>query len=228
MSKLTSSRQPWNTLKAPRPIRQSWRSERSKKISPVKKIISQIPSRSSVFSISKELTGSNESSQYQAEVTYKSCITDQPGKIKIEVGLREDILRDPQKGKAKTILLNPFTGTEVVSPINVICLDILESLAEKVRAALSRRHPAIRDLYDIWYAIEKNLISSNDEVFRSLVGEKIAIPGNRLMLLTEERLKIFRRQIETDLRPVLSEENFQSFDFEGALDLVRQVIPRLS
>jgi len=31
------------------------------------------------------------------------------------------------------------------------CIDLKESTAEKLRAALTRRTPAIRDFFDIWY-----------------------------------------------------------------------------
>lgn len=203
------------------------RGTRRKMISPIKNVLSHIPERFPVFSISKELIGSNESTQYQAEITYKSCISEQQTRIKVEIGLREEVLRKPLQGKAKTLLLNPFTGTDIVSPINVVCLDVLESFAEKFRAALSRKNPAIRDLYDIWYAITKNLIPTQDKAFRNPVRSKVLMSGNDLKQLTEERLAIFRKQIETDLRPVLSEENFKNFDFERVVDLIQQMIEEL-
>ena len=43
----------------------------------------------------------------------------------------------------------------MVAPISVRSIDKIEALAEKFRAALSRREPAIRDFFDIDYAVRK-------------------------------------------------------------------------
>ncbi|MEK7790434.1 MAG: nucleotidyl transferase AbiEii/AbiGii toxin family protein [Deltaproteobacteria bacterium] len=203
------------------------RSTRSKMVSPLKEALSTLPQVLPIFSISKQLEGSNNSTQYRAEVFYQSCITGQPSNITIEVGLRESLLRKPLQGEAKTILINPFTGRAVVSPIRVVCFDILEAFSEKLRAAVCRKIPAIRDLYDIFYAIQKNLITLTDSTFKNLVRKKIMVPGNCLIPLTEERIKEFRRQIDTDLRPVLGEENFKNFDFEKVVIQIKSIIDDL-
>ena len=47
----------------------------------------------------------------------------------------------------------------MVAPVTVRCVDKIEALAENFRVALSRREPAIRDFFDIDYAVRKGLLT---------------------------------------------------------------------
>ena len=51
------------------------------------------------------------------------------------------------------MLTDPLHSRPVLEPIFVSVLSFRETYAEKFRAAITRRDPAIRDYYDIDYAV---------------------------------------------------------------------------
>ncbi len=101
-------------------------SVRRKRIAPLKDWVSQISEAVSVFTPPDAFTGHNSSRQYVAYVTYPSIfLSEEPSRIKIEVGLRETTLMLPVQMKARTLLLNPFTRKSLVSDIDVITLTVI-------------------------------------------------------------------------------------------------------
>jgi hypothetical protein len=91
---------------------------RRKHIAPIKEWVSQISEAVSVFTPPDAFTGHNSSRQYVAYVTYPSIfLSEEPSRIKIEVGLRETTLMSPLQMKARTLLLNPFTRKSLVSDL---------------------------------------------------------------------------------------------------------------
>lgn len=89
------------------------------------------------------LAGANKSMQYVAVLGYSSPLSGEEETIKIEVGLREPLLTPAMAGDARTLLLDPIAAGELVARLPVRCLSRDETMAEKLRAALSRREPAI-------------------------------------------------------------------------------------
>ena len=87
-----------------------------------------------------------------------------------------------------------------------------------MRAALSRKKPAIRDIFDIHHAIKNQLINIKD--IMSMVKYKVNIL-NRKINLSDDRKEEFLSQIETDLKPVLRQRDFDSFDFEEAWNYLK-------
>ena len=57
-------------------------------------------------------------------------------------------------------------------------MDKKEAYAEKIRAALTSREPAIRDLFDLFHAARKMKLNFDDHDFLFLVKQKVDIPGN--------------------------------------------------
>ena len=107
------------------------------------------------FQIVEPLRGANESTQYNAVVGYESLLDSHVEPIGIEVGLREPILTAPHRGSAKTMLLNPVNGRPLIDAFPVSCLSYQEAMAEKLRAALTRRDVAIRDFFDVDHAVRE-------------------------------------------------------------------------
>ena len=123
-----------------------------------------------------------------AVVGYDSMLSQQQETIKIEVSLREPLLTPAVNGKAQTLLRNPLTNSPMIAPIGLRSIDKTEALAEKFRAALSRREPAVRDFFDIDYAIRKDGLRPDAEEFIDQVGRKLGIPGNDPLDVSERRL----------------------------------------
>ena len=87
-------------------------------------------------------------------------------------------------------------------------MNLKEMLAEKIRASLTRTQPAIRDFFDVWYIKNNSNFDFNDEIFKKLVNIKLEEVGFKYTL--EWNYEKLKKQVETDLKPVLNEK----FDFD--------------
>jgi predicted nucleotidyltransferase component of viral defense system len=201
----------------------STRSERSKLAAGMKRVVALLPERLPGFRLVHPLKGANNSTQYIAVVGYPSLMRQQEETIKIEVGLREPLLTPVLSGRARTIMLDPVSGKPLIPPVSVNCISRTEALAEKFRAALSRREVAIRDFFDIDYAVRKLALDPEKPAFVRLIRHKLDIPGNEPVDVSGERLKVLRYQVESRLKPVLRAKDFAEFDLDRAFKAVTTV-----
>jgi len=189
----------------------------------VKVALSQVKQSLPAFRVVEPLRGANNSTQYVAIMAYSSMISRKDETIKIEVSLREPLLMPIVQGHARTLLLNPVSNTAIVSPISLSNIAKTEALAEKFRAALSRRDVAIRDFYDIDHAVRRGGLRPKSAELIGQVKQKVAVPGNDPVNVSDGRLAALRTQIEHQLRPVLREEDFAEFDLDRAFKIVAEV-----
>jgi predicted nucleotidyltransferase component of viral defense system len=206
----------------------SKRTERSRRMDPVRQMINELPDRLPVFREVTPLTGANESTQYIGVLGYRSLLVNQEETIKIEIGLREPLQIQAVKRKAQTILLDPLLNKPTVKPVTITCISKIEAYAEKFRAALTRREAAIRDFFDIDYASQRLGLDSGDKSLERLIQSKIAVPANEPIDVSEKRRSLLQQQKETHLKPVLREEDYQVFDLDRAFRLVREIAIRLA
>lgn len=206
----------------PSPVNAS-RTERRSLSSGLKDAITRIPGKLSVFRLVEPLTGTNNSTQYGSVIGYTSLINRQQETIKIEVGLREPLLTHVHIGAVRTIMLNPVSGRPILPELSVPCLSLNEAMAEKLRAALTRREAAIRDFYDIDYAVRKLSFLPLDKQILELVRQKLAVPGNDPVDVSRERLETLRRQVDAELRPVLRTVDFAEFDLDRVFTTMAKV-----
>jgi predicted nucleotidyltransferase component of viral defense system len=190
------------------------RSQRSRRIDNFKRHFQAIPARNDCFRIDQSLRGFNNSLQYGARLAYRSIVSGQEDFLKVEVSVREPIVEPHATLPASTMLLDPFRSIGAVKPFAVQVLSRREAYAEKLRAALSRREPAIRDFFDLSHAFTAGKIIETDELLVQLLKHKLSIPGNEPVDLSEKKLILLRAQLETDLRPVIRDDDFQQFDLE--------------
>ncbi len=64
-------------------------------------------------------------------------------------------------------------------------MTLQEAYAEKIRAAITRKEPAIRDFFDVFHAIRKRELNTQDPDFLSMVKAKLDVPGNVPIDLSE-------------------------------------------
>ena len=164
------------------------------------------------LNIIKPFKGQNESRSYNATVEYYSIVFEDKVEVKIEFTLQENIL-EQENLMAKTLLMDPLTQKPVLSAFPVKGLSLKEAYSEKIRAALSRVTPAIRDIFDISYAIKNNLINIKDIV--TMVKHKLDIL-NRTIDLSHSRRTELLAQFQENLFPVLRQKDFEEFDFDQA------------
>jgi hypothetical protein len=196
------------------------RKERSNRAAIVKTALNDLAGAIPTFQVVDPLRGANKSTQYLAVVGCGSILSQQRETIKIEVSLREPLLMPTVNGSARTLLLNPVSARAFVQSISLRCIEKSEALAEKFRAALSRREVAVRDFYDIDYAVRNGGLNPEDAKLVEQVRQKLAIPGNEPVDVSERRLSILRRQVESQLKPVLREKEFAGFDLDRAFKMV--------
>lgn len=204
------------------------RSSRSRSVFAIKEALVSLPDNFRTFRLVKPLTGANNSTQYIAVVAYKSLLADQEEIIKIEIGLREPLIKPPFEGLAQTILLNPLSDKPMLQPVPVHCITFDEGMAEKFRAALTRREVAARDFFDIDYAVRKKGLNPKNSAFIRLVQQKLTIPGNDPVDLSDARMALLKRHIGSHLRPVLRPLDFNGFSLERVMKLVMDVAARLA
>ncbi len=191
------------------------RGERSKNAKLLKAIVSALPSSVHGVRLEKPLAGSNKSMQYNAIVIYDSVLIEKTESILVEISQREKV-HEPVFKAASTLVQDPYTEAPLVPLFDVPCLSKGEAYAEKVRAALTRKEAAIRDLYDLDHALRHDHMPLKDSGWLTLIRKKFQVAGNGQIQTSAERKAAFKAQLETNLRPVLRDQDFSTFDFEQA------------
>jgi len=196
--------------------------DRRKAAGPVKTHLGDIVARLPFFTEEMKLIGAYHNKHYTGRLAYRSLVTGDKESIKVELSLREEVLLPPKHLTAKTILIDPLTNSAVLTPIGVRVLSLVEAYAEKTRAALTRRDPAIRDIFDLDNAIQKGLLQHGAPDYLSLVTRKLAVTDDPINL-SPARLDALARQIETQLKPVLRTADYEGFDLDRMIALLHEV-----
>ena len=110
-------------------------------------------------------------------------------------------------------------------PLQVI--DLTEALSEKVRAALTRLEPAIRDFFDLQYALDHLNLRLEEPDFLDLLKKKLAIPGTGPIQLMKERRSALGKQYHTELAAVLRAQDLEPFDLERVWAVLNTLVEKL-
>ncbi len=210
----------------PTPVDAS-RTQRSRRARNLKTAVERIDQELAGFRVTTPLAGANNSTQYNAVLGYSSLLGPREETIKIEVGLREPLLTASLQAEVRTLLLDPVNELPLVPLPSVECLSWQEAMAEKFRAALSRRDVAIRDFYDIDHAVQRLGFPVLGPGFVELVKEKLAVPGNESIDVSAGRLNNLRLQVDSELRPVLRAHDFAEFNLDRAFAKVVEIAAAL-
>jgi predicted nucleotidyltransferase component of viral defense system len=200
------------------------RADRRTKIAPLREYLAGLSERLPCFHAAEPLQSFNLSKQYVGRYAYRSLVTGQDEFIKVEIGLREPLLDPMESRLARTMLLDPFRNEPAIAPISVHVLSIRETYAEKIRAALTRREPAIRDFYDIDYAVRTRKLEPTDDRLLDLIRHKLAVASNDPLDVSERKLRLLSRQLESQLKPVLQAQDYANFDLERAFGIVARLV----
>jgi hypothetical protein len=196
-------------------------------MTPVKKLCAALPRFCPGLETETVLSGANQSTQYLGALAYESLISRHRETIKLEFGLREPLLLPTEDRLLATLLMNNLTGETAVPEFGARVMSFTEAIAEKMRAALTRREPAIRDFFDLDFAVQNLGLVLADDTFVGLVSAKLAVPGNDSIDVTPARRAQLARQVESRLKPVLRPADFEGFDldriFEPLIDLAKKL-----
>ena len=204
------------------------RTERSRAADAIKRAVANVSERVPCFACQTELKGANDSTQYSGIVTYRSVVSGEQETVLVDVSVREPSLTAPAILPARTVLLDPIGGRPAVPDLDVACITALEAMAEKFRAALSRRDVAIRDFYDLDYAARHLSVDFASPLFIDMVRRKLAILDNPPVDVGAERMTALRRQEEPKLKTVLREKEFRDFVLDRAIALVVEMAAQVA
>ncbi len=200
------------------------RQKRSQTVKPFKEIVNSLPKKLKFFKIEKPLAGTNESRQYNATISYQSQLGPENGNILFEISVREQHLQESTIIEGHTILEDFLIEKPCVTPYPVRVFSKYEAYAEKMRAALTRSQPAIRDFYDIHFAYKNGLIQFLDSAYTDLVRAKLAVPETAAVNLSNEKLNQLKGQITTELLPTLRTNEQDDFSIEETFSLLQDYV----
>lgn len=206
----------------------SAKKDRRERIKPAKEFLSNLHKEIPTFRVAKPLTGANDSRQYLGAVEYDSVVSGGVETIKIEIGLREPLIDPPKKKEALTILRNPAAGGAMVPPLSVQVISMREAYAEKFRAAFTRREVAIRDFFDIDFAVRHLDLDTKAPQLISLIKKKLAVSSNESVNIGDSRLEELRSQLQAQLLPVLRKKDLEEFDLDRAFGIVSAMAKKLN
>ena len=188
-----------------------------------KSVVSAVKNLS--LTLSKPFEGRNENRLYSAETEYESSVSEHKKTIKVGFAVQEKVW-EREESAAKTLLMDPIAKKPGVPNFRVTCLSLKEAYSEKIRAALSRKKPAVRDIFDIHYALKKRIIENKGLIkihdISPMVKYKLKVL-NRTIDLSSSRKKELLSQLQTDLKPVLRKQDFEDFDFEQAWNWLKEL-----
>lgn len=183
------------------------RTKRSKAIQPIREKMAGFLGSLDLRSKRPEGEGFNNSTQYVFNILYPSFITGEDGNINIEVSLRQMPIDKPVYNAVEHFYKDPFTGENLIPANKILSLSLNEAVAEKLKAAISRRDLAIRDYYDLWHIAENRFDFYNRHfisIFKQkLVEERYRNDYRYNFGLNGDAIELLNRQIETDLMPVI-------------------------
>lgn len=189
------------------------RSKRSNTITPIREKMPNLLKLLGLKSEKPEGEGFNNSTQYVFYISYSSFVTGKDENIKLEISLRQSPIDKPVHNAVAHFYKDPFTGKDLIPQNKILSLSLKEAVAEKLKAAITRKDVAIRDYYDLWFISEAKFDFKNKhfiEIFKNkLEEERYKGDYSKNLGLDQENIGILRKQISTELTPVIRiSENF--------------------
>ena len=85
----------------------------------------------------------------------------------------------------------------------------------------------ISDYFDIFYAVSKGIINPDDPTLLDFARKKLEAPGMKSINISGEKTKILSSQLETLLKPVLREEDYNKFNLNEAVDILSAITKKI-
>ena len=205
------------------------RSQRSKAITPIREKMPSFLKALKLTSDKPDGEGFNNSTQYVFKVKYPSVLMAKDGVIKIEISLRQPLIDKPVYAEIKHFYQDPFTGKDLFPSGKIWSLSWHEAVAEKLKAAISRKDVAIRDYYDLWYIAEFGF-DFYDKKFVKLFKRKVTDEGytddyGKDFGLSADKLSLLHKQVDDLLMSVIRAD--ETFDLDKVFERFNIIMPNL-
>jgi len=159
-------------------------------------------------------TKHNNDTQWIFHFSYKSLIDNSEQVIQIDISLKEKIEKNPPKKVIKSVFRDLFTNEYIFWENIISVMDFNEIVSEKLRAALTRTTPAIRDFFDIYY-IKENTDFNFDNIEDLLF---IKLKEADFKYTIDWNFNLLKNQISDNLLPMLDKKT--DFDFEEVYEFI--------
>ena len=202
------------------------RSERSRAIAPIREKMPEFLKAIGLTSDKPEGEGFNNSTQYLFKLKYPSVFMEKEESVKLEISLRQPPLDKPVHNVIKHFYQDPFTGEDLFPPGKVLSLSLNEAVAEKLKAAMTRRDVAVRDYYDLWHIAESGF-DFYQGGFIKLFKSKLSAEGHTVDYrknfgLKSDQIALLRSQIDLHLAPVI--RTGEKFDLEKVFERFNAIL----
>lgn len=201
------------------------REKLEKVINPIREKMPAFLEELGLLSSDPEGKGFNNSTQYLFNIQYESVLSDSKENIKFEISLRHSPFLPPNRITIKHFFQDPFTGEDLIKQGKILSLSLEESVAEKLKAAISRFSPAIRDFYDLGHFI-KNGFDFSRQDFLKMLDKKLKLDGyekdySENLGLSNKAIKNLKATIKSELFPMIRKD--EEFDLDEVLEFFNRL-----
>ncbi|NQY74633.1 MAG: nucleotidyl transferase AbiEii/AbiGii toxin family protein [Candidatus Margulisbacteria bacterium] len=194
------------------------RSQRRKQFSEIetrlKPILSHIPGL-----VKGDLEKFDEHHQARLMIHYDS-VFDEKGRIQIEITHRHPLRLKPVNREISHCFKDPFSNDNVISSKIIQCMDLKEVAAEKIRACFTRKIPAIRDYFDLWYLRTQAGFNFSDSEFLRILKKKL--DESKVFVGLDQQIEVLKKQVRQELLPTIS--NHYDFDLDKTIQFIKKTI----
>ncbi len=191
------------------------RAGRQKALSDCKETLVAIAARLGLSFDASRRTSHDEHRQGLFSFGYASVFDRSAQTIRVDVTVRPALRLEPVAREVKSVFRDLVFGVPFFAPCKIACMDLREAMAEKLRAAMTRPEPAIRDFYDLAY-VRRHAPDFDFEAIRPLVRAKLE--ESRFAYTYRDKLEFLRSRIRPELAPVVRDAD--SFDLDAAFRFV--------
>lgn len=209
------------------------RTKRRQLIKPIKERIRSFLQKFDMRIDPDQRVSFNESRQYIYYLYYHSIILNKEEPIKLEIGLRYKPIMPIQQVKVNHKFIHPFTKELLFSTGKINCLALNELIAEKIRAASTRRIIAPRDFFDLDYLLKMKVNIFDNDILKLLKIKlkeddfKTDINKYRKNLgRTDMELNEMKLRIQAELLEVLPMAERNKFNISKVLDNINKRFPK--
>ena len=150
-------------------------------------------------------------------LSYPSIYDQSKQTIKVELTYTHKQYFDSIQKPIQSLFVDPLTEEPIFQEKEIACFDIQEMVTEKCRACLTRRTPAIRDFFDLWYLqVQWIDILANKEIIKAKCDEV----SERKWTLHDNYDEL-EKQIKKYLIPVAND--LYDFDLQNIYDQMIQL-----
>jgi len=208
----------------------STRTTRSNAMKPVKEKLRPFLRNIGMSIEDIDKAGYRKSTQYIFYLEYDSVVLSKKESIKLEIGLRFNPILPTVTKKVNHRFLHPFTREPLLDAGSVNCLALKELVAEKLRAAATRKVIAGRDFYDLGYLLREKFDFKDKELLplfkKKLEEDEFSsdLKKYRVNLgRSDKEIEEMNARVKDELFPVLTIDEQKRFDMQKTLDELNKV-----